>query len=105
MFDVGFSEILVIAIVALIVLGPERLPKAARTVGRAVGVIRAKWAAAQAEINREMDKANGMDPLRIYEQMRTEQPEIDAGPAQDGHLGDTHGTENVDPGHTDTAKN
>ncbi|MGH8649081.1 MAG: twin-arginine translocase TatA/TatE family subunit, partial [Burkholderiales bacterium] len=33
MFDIGFSELLVIAVVALIVIGPERLPKVARTLG------------------------------------------------------------------------
>lgn len=33
MFDIGFSELLVIAVVALVVLGPERLPKAARFAG------------------------------------------------------------------------
>ena len=37
MFDVGFSEILVIAVVALIVIGPERLPKVARTAGHLWG--------------------------------------------------------------------
>lgn len=39
MFEIGFSELLVIGIVALIVLGPERLPKAARTVGYWLGAI------------------------------------------------------------------
>ena len=37
MFDIGFSEILVIAIVALIVIGPERLPGVARTLGHLLG--------------------------------------------------------------------
>ena len=37
MFDVGFSEIVVIAVVALIVIGPERLPKVARTLGHLFG--------------------------------------------------------------------
>ena len=33
MFDVGFSEVVIIAIIALVILGPERLPKVARTIG------------------------------------------------------------------------
>ncbi|MBA2658435.1 MAG: twin-arginine translocase subunit TatB [Nitrosospira sp.] len=37
MFDISFTEILVIAIVALVVLGPERLPKVARTLGHLLG--------------------------------------------------------------------
>lgn len=40
MFDVGFLEILVIGIVSLVVIGPERLPDVARTVGRWVGKMR-----------------------------------------------------------------
>ncbi len=39
MFEIGFSELLLIGIVALIVLGPERLPKAARQVGYWIGAI------------------------------------------------------------------
>jgi sec-independent protein translocase protein TatB len=37
MFDIGFSEMLVIAIVALIVIGPQRLPKVDRTLGHLFG--------------------------------------------------------------------
>lgn len=39
MFDIGFSELMLIGIVALIVIGPERLPKVARTVGAWLGRI------------------------------------------------------------------
>ena len=54
MFDVGFSEMLVIAIVALIVLGPERLPKAARFAGLWVRKARAQWYSVKAEFEREV---------------------------------------------------
>ena len=37
MFDIGFSELMLIGIVALIVIGPERLPKVARTLGHLLG--------------------------------------------------------------------
>ena len=43
MFDIGFSELLLIAVVALVVLGPERLPKAARFAGLWVRRARAQW--------------------------------------------------------------
>jgi sec-independent protein translocase protein TatB len=54
MFDVGFSEMLVIAIVALLVLGPERLPKAARFAGLWVRKARAQWYSVKAEFEREV---------------------------------------------------
>jgi len=55
MFDVGFSEMLVIAVVALIVLGPERLPKAARFAGLWVRKARAQWYSVKAEFERELE--------------------------------------------------
>jgi sec-independent protein translocase protein TatB len=55
MFDIGFSEIVVIAVVALIVLGPERLPKAARTMGHLFGRLQRYVNDVKADINREME--------------------------------------------------
>ena len=54
MFDIGFGELLLIAVVALIVLGPERLPKAARFAGLWVRRARAQWYSVKAELEREM---------------------------------------------------
>ena len=54
MFDLGFFELLVIAVVALIVLGPERLPKAARIAGLWVRKARAQWYSVKSEFEREM---------------------------------------------------
>lgn len=54
MFDVGFSELLIIAVVALLVLGPERLPKAARFVGLWMRRARAQWYSVKAELEREL---------------------------------------------------
>ena len=54
MFDIGFSELFVIAVVALIVLGPERLPKAARYTGLWVRRARAQWYAVKAEFENEL---------------------------------------------------
>lgn len=54
MFDIGFSELFVIAVVALIVLGPERLPKAARYTGLWVRRARAQWYAVKSEFENEL---------------------------------------------------
>jgi len=54
MFDVGFSELLIIAVVALLVLGPERLPKAARFAGLWMRRARAQWYSVKAEFEREL---------------------------------------------------
>ncbi|MDF2182967.1 Sec-independent protein translocase protein TatB [Neptuniibacter sp. CAU 1671] len=54
MFDIGFSELLIVAVVALIVLGPEKLPTAVRTVGLWVGKIRRSVASIQSEISEEL---------------------------------------------------
>ena len=60
MFDVGFSEIVVIAVVALIVIGPERLPKVARTLGHLFGRMQRYVNDVKADISREM----ALDDLR-----------------------------------------
>lgn len=54
MFDVGFSEIVLIAVVALVVVGPEKLPKLARTLGALVGRMRGYVATVKGEVEREM---------------------------------------------------
>ena len=54
MFDIGFSELLVIAVVALVVLGPERLPKAARFAGLWVRRARAQWYSVKAELEHDL---------------------------------------------------
>ena len=53
MFDLGFTELLLIAVVALIVLGPERLPKAARFAGLWVRRARAQWYSVKSELERD----------------------------------------------------
>lgn len=54
MFDIGFTEILVIAVVALVVLGPERLPKAARFAGVWMRRARNQWDSVKTELEREL---------------------------------------------------
>ena len=60
MFDIGFSELLVIGLVALIVIGPEKLPRMARTLGHLAGRLQRYVADVKADINREVE----LDELR-----------------------------------------
>jgi len=67
MFEVGFGEIALIAVVALLVLGPERLPGVARTVGALVRRARASWQSVRTEIERELaaeDMKKNLDEAR-----------------------------------------
>lgn len=54
MFDVSFSELLVIAVVALLVIGPEKLPKVARTIGALTGRVQRYVGQVKEEVNREL---------------------------------------------------
>jgi sec-independent protein translocase protein TatB len=58
MFDIGFSEMLVCAVVALVVIGPERLPRVARTLGVLFGRLQRYVGQVKADINREMEAAD-----------------------------------------------
>lgn len=60
MFDIGFSELVVVGVVALIVIGPERLPKVARTAGHLLGRFQRYASSVKSDISREMQ----MDELR-----------------------------------------
>jgi sec-independent protein translocase protein TatB len=110
MFDVGFFELLLIGVVTLLVVGPERLPKLARTAGLWLGKARSMVASVKADIDRELaadelkkvmarqaelpglhdimeETQSAVDEL---EKLHTEQkppaePRPDAAGAQDGH--------------------
>ena len=60
MFDIGFSEMIVIAIIALVVLGPEKLPRVARTAGHLLGRMQRYVNDVKSDINREIE----LDELR-----------------------------------------
>ena len=55
MFDIGFSEILVIMVVALLVIGPERLPKVARSMGQWWGRVQRFVNTVKQDVNRSME--------------------------------------------------
>lgn len=64
MFEVGFSELFLLSIVALLVLGPERLPALARTLGGLVRKARSSWYSLKRSIETEMAAADISEPLR-----------------------------------------
>lgn len=63
MFDIGFMEMALIGVVALVVIGPERLPGVARTAGRWLGSARRFMSSVQADINAEVGKADELKRL------------------------------------------
>ena len=79
MFDIGFSELLVIALVALVVLGPERLPRAARLAGMWLRRARLQWQAVQSELENELaDEDMRRSIRRAREELRETQDALRA---------------------------
>jgi sec-independent protein translocase protein TatB len=64
MFDVGFSEIFLLALIGLIVLGPEKLPRVARTLGGLIRRARSSWYTLRRSIEAELAAADVSEPLR-----------------------------------------
>jgi len=82
MFDIGFSEMVVVGMVALIVIGPEKLPKVARTVGILLGRAQRYVNDVKSDINRQIQ----LDELKqIQEQMAQQARELENSMKQDVH--------------------
>ncbi len=64
MFDVGFSELVLVLVVALIVVGPERLPAVARTLGAYIRKARQAFDSVKQEVEKELDTAALQEQLR-----------------------------------------
>ncbi|MGM8931860.1 Sec-independent protein translocase protein TatB [Salinicola halophyticus] len=97
MFDIGFFELLLIGIVGLLVLGPERLPKAARTAGLWVGRIKRSVSTMQREITSQLEAEE------LRQKLAEQQKKLDEGVNQarrgfEASLGDT-----VKPGDSRTS--
>ena len=75
MFDFGFSELIVIGIVLLIVVGPERLPKVARTAGHLLGRVQRYVSDVKSDIQREMQ----LEELKkLQEQVKHQAQELES---------------------------
>lgn len=69
MFDIGFYELALIGVLALLVLGPKRLPEAARTAGRWVGKLRAFVSNVKQDIDREIEGGELTELKRLKEEL------------------------------------
>lgn len=69
MFDIGFYELALIGILALVVLGPKRLPEAARTAGRWVGKLRAFISDVKQDIDHEIESGELADLRRLKDEL------------------------------------
>ena len=92
MFDVGFSEVVIIAIIALVILGPERLPKVARTIGFWVGKARRMVADVKTDIDREMRENELADLRKLGDEISDVKNEFQSAA---GKVADDSGVESV----------
>ena len=84
MFDVGFAELFLLSLIGLIVLGPERLPAVARTIGGFMRKARASWTSLRNTIESELAEADITAPIkdaadelrRIGKDMNTDLPDF-----------------------------
>ncbi len=92
MFDIGFYELALIGVLALLVLGPKRLPEAARTAGLWVGKLRAFISGVKQDIDREIESGELADLKRLREELSQARTLIEESSnsiyGQIGHLGD-----------------
>ena len=92
MFDVGFSEVVIIAIIALVILGPERLPKVERTLGFWVGKARRMVADVKSDIDREMRERELADLRKLGDEISDVKNEFQSAA---GEVADDSGVESV----------
>ncbi|MDX1466061.1 MAG: Sec-independent protein translocase protein TatB [Halomonas sp.] len=76
MFDMGFLELMIIGVVGLLVLGPERLPKAARTLGLWIGKIKRTVSGMQSEISAQLEAEE------LRQKLNEQQKKLDEGVQQ-----------------------
>lgn len=71
MFDVGFAELFLLALIGLLVLGPERLPRVARTLGGYIRKARSSWTSLRNTIESELAEADISAPIkRAHEELK-----------------------------------
>jgi sec-independent protein translocase protein TatB len=100
MFDVGFAELFLLALIGLLVLGPERLPKAAKTLGGLVRKARTSWYALRRSIESELAAADVSEPLKSAgQELKSTGREIKdiAKRLDEIHKGPSKGSESAEP--------
>ena len=76
MFDIGFTELALLALLGLLILGPERLPQAARTIGRLLHRARSTWQQMRSELEREINESGAAD---VRDDLRRARDEFEEG--------------------------
>ncbi len=80
MFDVGFAEILLLSLIGLLVLGPERLPRVARTLGGLARKARSSWMNLKRSIDAEMRAEELKKPMKHFEkEIRSTMDQVKSG--------------------------
>ena len=83
MFDIAFSELIVVGIVALIVIGPDKLPKVARTAGHLFGRAQKYVSDVKSDINREL---RFEELQKLQDEIRQNAPNAESSPYQVGQI-------------------
>ncbi len=68
MLDIGFPEFMFIVIIAIIVLGPDKLPEAMKTTGKFIGKMKRMWRDATADIRRELELEEMKEEMKKYKE-------------------------------------
>ncbi len=68
MFDIGSTEFLFIVIIAIIVLGPDKLPEALKTTGKTIGKLKRMWRDATADIRKEIELEDMKEEMKQYKE-------------------------------------
>lgn len=92
MFDIGFSEILVVLMVALIVIGPEKLPKVARTLGLLTGRLQRYVSNIKADVEREI---RNEEVLRLEREAKKTVAQIEGSVSEE--INSIHGARGIKP--------
>ncbi|WP_456488362.1 Sec-independent protein translocase protein TatB [Caminibacter pacificus] len=71
MLDIGSTEFLFIIIIAIIVLGPDKLPEALKTTGKFIGKVKRMWRDATADIRREIELEEMKEEMKKYKEELT----------------------------------
>ena len=88
MFDIGFWEMSLIALIALVVLGPERLPKLARTAGHWIGRARRMIGEVKADIDREIRNAEIKEMTSLKDDIESTGREFSKQMSESSKVGD-----------------
>lgn len=106
MFDVGFTEILLLSLVGLLVLGPERLPRVARTLGGLARKARSSWLSLKRSIEAEMRTEELKEPLKHFQnEIRNTLDDVKSGVESIRDFDPTRPETAEKPGDRDTGSN